>query len=157
MYSPHSMESPQTVETMKKHNKTADLLKILAQKAPQVASGPAKWEAPAGDVRPRVQQDKPTERLKPKADHPRAVTAAPVRGKAIQFYLHPPDEKLIREFAVWLAPHRKRINDSLVVKTVLRAAKTGPDLLAAYDAAVKVDGRTRRKRRVADGDARESM
>jgi hypothetical protein len=32
------------------------------------------------------------------------------------------------------------------MKTVLRAAKTGPELLAAYDAAVKVDGRTREKR-----------
>lgn len=63
------------------------------------------------------------------------------RGKAIQFYLHTEDEKLIREFFVWLAPHRKRVNDSLVIKTVLRAAKTGPDFLAAYDKAVKVDGR----------------
>ena len=80
-----------------------------------------------------------------------------VRGKAIQFYLHAPDEKLIREFAVWLAPHRKRINDSLVLKTVLRAAKTGPDLLAAYDAAVKVDGRTRRKGRSGHEDARGSV
>jgi ribosomal protein S4E len=46
--------------------------------------------------------------------------------------------------AVWLAPHRKRINDSLVIKAVLRSAKTGHELLAAYDAAVKVDGRTRK-------------
>lgn len=58
--------------------------------------------------------------------------------KAIQFYLHEADEKLIREFAVWLAPHRRRINDSLVVKAVLRAAKTGPDLLAAYDEGLAV-------------------
>jgi hypothetical protein len=71
----------------------------------------------------------------------------PIRGKAVQVYLHAEDEKIIRELAVWLAPHRKRINDSLVIKTVLRAAKTGPELLAAYDAAVKVDGRTREKRR----------
>jgi hypothetical protein len=71
--------------------------------------------------------------------------APAIRGKAIQFYLHSPDEKLIRDFAVWLAPHRKRINDSLVIKTVLRAAKTGPELLAAYDTAVKVDGRIAKK------------
>jgi hypothetical protein len=60
------------------------------------------------------------------------------RGKAIQFYLHDADERLIREFAVWLAPHRKRINDSLVIKAVLRAAKTGPGLLAAYDEGLAV-------------------
>jgi hypothetical protein len=62
----------------------------------------------------------------------------------VQFYLHAEDEKLIREFVVWLAPHRKRINDSLVIKSVLRAAKTGTELLAAYDAAVKIDGRSRK-------------
>jgi hypothetical protein len=46
------------------------------------------------------------------------------------------DEKLIRELAAWLAPHRKRINDTLIVRAVLRAAKTGPQLLAAYDEAL---------------------
>jgi hypothetical protein len=71
------------------------------------------------------------------------MAARGIRGRKIDFYLHAEDEKLIREFAVWLAPHRKRINDSLVVKAVLRAAKTGPGLLAAYDAAVSVDGRSR--------------
>jgi hypothetical protein len=70
--------------------------------------------------------------------HERSAAPQIARGKAIQFYLHEPDEKLIREFAVWLAPHRKRINDSLVVKAVLRAAKTGPDLLAAYDEGLAV-------------------
>jgi hypothetical protein len=142
---------------MKKRSKTDDLLKILAQKAPHAASGSAMPERPASHVRPRVQKTKSAEQLNPNASHLRAVAPPPVRGKAIQFYLHAPDQKLIREFAVWLAPHRKRINDSLVVKTVLRAAKTGPDLLAAYDAAVKVDGRTRRKGRGGHEDARGSM
>jgi hypothetical protein len=59
-------------------------------------------------------------------------------GKGIQFYLHESDENLIREFAVWLSPHRKRINDSLVIKAVLRAVKTGPGLLAGYDEGIAV-------------------
>jgi len=69
-------------------------------------------------------------------------------GKAIQFYLHESDEKLIREFAVWLSPHRKRINDSLVIKAVLRTAKTGPGLLAGYDEgiALTIAHRTPKKR-----------
>jgi len=69
-----------------------------------------------------------------------------IRGRAIQFWLHEPDEKLIRELSVWLAPHRKRINDSLIIKAVLRAARTGPGLLVAYDDALKVDGRSKAKR-----------
>ena len=142
---------------MKKRSKTADLLKILAQKAPQTLSGPAKAERPVSHARPQVQQTKSAGQPNLNASHLRPVAPPPVRGKAIQFYLHTPDQKLIREFAVWLAPHRKRINDSLVVKTVLRAAKTGPDLLAAYDAAVKVDGRTRRKGRGSHEDAGGSM
>ena len=142
---------------MKKHSKTEDLLKILAQRMPQASSAPAKAERTASYARPRAQETKSAEHAKPNASHLRPIAPPPVRGKAIQFYLHAPDEKLIREFAVWLAPHRKRINDSLVLKTVLRAAKTGPDLLAAYDAAVKVDGRTRRKDRGGQEDARGSV
>ena len=120
---------------MAETNKQADLLKLLGQKSPTAAPAARPSSASA------------TPRPVPRADHSAAKTnrthertAAPksARGKAIQFYLHAPDEKLIREFAIWLSPHRKRINDSLVVKAVLRAAKTGPDLLAAYDEGLAV-------------------
>ncbi len=69
-------------------------------------------------------------------------------AKRSSFISTKPDEKLIREFAVWLAPHRKRINDSLVVKAVLRAAKTGPDLLAAYDEGLAVSKAHQKKKRI---------
>ena|ERR1039457_238513 len=115
---------------MAKPNKTADLLKVLGQKAPAAVHRAAQ----------------PRHKAKPRIEHPRTAAPAPIRGKAIQFYLHEQDQKLIHELSAWLASQRKRINDSLVMKTVLRAAKTGPELLAAYDAAVKVDGRTREKR-----------
>lgn len=59
----------------------------------------------------------------------------------MHIWLHAEDQKLIQELAVWLLSQRKRINTSLVLKTVLRAAKTGPQLLAAYDEAVKIDAR----------------
>jgi hypothetical protein len=115
---------------MAKNNKTADLLRLLGQRAPTTlpaAKAPMAPNARAGHSAAKTKR--PQERSAP----PRGA-----RGKAIQFYLHEADEKLIREFAVWLAPHRKRINDSLVVKAVLRAAKTGPDLLAAYDKGLAV-------------------
>ena len=118
---------------MAKTNKAADLLKLLGQRAPTatpVVKPPVAPVAPSTRAGHSAAKTKrPQERLVP----PRGA-----RGKAIQFYLHDADEKLIREFAVWLAPHRKRINDSLVVKAVLRAVKTGPDLLAAYDKGLAV-------------------
>jgi hypothetical protein len=119
---------------MAKSNKAADLLKLLGQKAPTTPA-----MKPFGTPtmrRPTTRTEHSTGRTK--RAQPPSVPLKRGRGKAIQFYLHEPDEKLIREFAVWLAPHRKRINDSLVVKAVLRAAKTGPELLAAYDEGLAV-------------------
>jgi hypothetical protein len=118
---------------MAKTNKAADLLKLLGQKSP-TAAPTLKPQAPRTATSAKGEQ--PGARAN--RSQPRSVPLKGARGKAIQFYLHEPDERLIREFAVWLAPHRKRINDSLVVKAVLRAAKTGPDLLAAYDEGLAV-------------------
>ena len=124
---------------MTKTSKTADLLKILSG-----AGSPPATEKPPVKAAAREPRSKPRaikkEILKP--EQPRKA-AGPVRGKAIQFYLHAEDEKIIRELAAWLAPHRKRINDSLIIKSALRAVKTGHEFLAGYDAAVQVDGRTR--------------
>jgi len=118
---------------MPKSNKAADLLKVLGRKTP-TAPRPVvqKTTAPTRRTAQRSPINRP-----PKREGPT------IRGKGVQLWLHDEDHKLIREIAVWLLPHRRRINDSLVVRTVLRAAKTGPELLAAYDAAIKVDGRSR--------------
>ena len=131
---------------MAKNNKAADLLKLLGQKAP-TATPAAKPPATA------VARSTHTEHLAGRTKRPQLRSGPPrgARGKAIQFYLHEADEKLIREFAVWLAPHRKRINDSLIVKTVLRAAKTGPDLLAAYDEGLAVSKAHQKRRQRPQG------
>jgi hypothetical protein len=119
---------------MAKTNKAADLLKLLGQNSP--IAPPVKSSAAPATPRRSTRTDHSA--AKTKQPYERSDPSKTSRGKAIQFYLHEPDEKLIREFAVWLAPHRKRINDSLVMKAVLRAAKTGPDLLAAYDEGLAV-------------------
>jgi hypothetical protein len=122
---------------MPKHNKTADLLKVLGVR---IASN-AKLSAPR-----TISASRPAPKPRPQKAAPRSATQpargrAAVRGKDIHIWLHAEDQKLIQELAVWLLSQRKRINTSLVLKTVLRAAKTGPHLLAAYDEAVKVDAR----------------
>lgn len=125
---------------MAKNSKAADLLKLLG--GGNTTAPEPERQSPPAEPRPT----KPTTPLAPPAPERPARPAAPVRGKAVQFYLHAEDEKIIRELAAWLAPHRKRINDSLVIKTALRVAKTGHEFLAAYDAAVRVDGRTRQNK-----------
>ena len=128
---------------MAQNKKEQDLLKLLGR--------PAAAQAPATPPQQSTPEREPVSRSARKTA-PKATTAPKkppqsaqgiIRGRRIQFYLHDADEKLIRELAVWLAPHRKRINDSLVIKAVLRAAKTGPGLLAAYDDAVAIDGRSK--------------
>ena len=126
-----------TIQTMPKHSKTADLLKVLGGK---IASN-VKLSVPRA-----LPASRPAPKPRPQKAVPRSITSSPrgraaVRGKDIHIWLHAEDQKLIQELAVWLLSQRKRINTSLVLKTVLRAAKTGPHLLAAYDEAVKVDAR----------------
>jgi hypothetical protein len=126
---------------MPKHSKTADLLKVLGGKPASHIKAPTPRVVPA----PRP----PSKPRPPKAEPRTAVPAsrgrAAVRGSDVHIWLHAEDQKLIQELAVWLLSQRKRINTSLVLKTVLRAAKTGPQLLAAYDEGVKVDARLPRK------------
>jgi hypothetical protein len=119
---------------MTKSTKAADLLKILGQKtegspSPKQQPKPAAEPTTAPPTRPTSIQ--------------RQTKRPSARGRGVHLWLHPEDERLIRELSVWLLPHRRRVNESLVVKAVLRAAKTGPALLAAYDDALRLDGRLR--------------
>lgn len=132
---------------MAKTTKAEDLLRVLgARTTPHspVAVQPTVKEFAAPEKQPDKPSSSAAKQIKGSHDEKRRIVPS-YRGRAVQFYLHPEDEQLIREYVVWLAPHRKRINDTLIIKTVLRAAKTGSEFLVAYDKAVKVDGRLKRK------------
>ena len=62
-------------------------------------------------------------------------------GKPVQFWLHEEDRRLVRELAAWLAGQGLRSTDSLVIRSALRTAKTGTELLEAYRQAAQLDGR----------------
>lgn len=62
-------------------------------------------------------------------------------GRAVQFWMHDEDIKLVRELSAWLAGQGIRPSDSLVVRAALRLTKTGSALLEAYAQAAKLDGR----------------
>jgi hypothetical protein len=65
-------------------------------------------------------------------------------GKPVQFWMHDEDRKLVRELSAWLAGQGIRPTDSMVIRAVLRVAKTGSGLLEAYWQAAKLDGRIKR-------------
>jgi hypothetical protein len=67
-------------------------------------------------------------------------------GKPVQFWMHDEDRRLIRELAAWLAGQGERPTDSLVIRSALRMASTGGDLLKAYRQASQLDGRLKQHR-----------
>jgi hypothetical protein len=67
-------------------------------------------------------------------------------GKPVQFWMHDEDRRLVRELAAWLAGQGERPTDSLVIRSALRMASTGGDLLKAYRQASQLDGRLKQHR-----------
>jgi hypothetical protein len=67
-------------------------------------------------------------------------------GKAITFWFHDEDRRLIRELSAWLAGQGLRPTDSMVVRAALRMAKTGSALVDAYRQEAELDGRIKRNK-----------
>ena len=66
------------------------------------------------------------------------------QGTKALIYFRPEDRKLIRDLSAFLAGQGLRVNDSLVIKSVLRAVRPGDELIAAYHEAIKIDRRRKR-------------
>jgi hypothetical protein len=82
-------------------------------------------------------------------DRRRGASASKSRvGKPVQFWLHEEDRRLVRELAAWLAGQGLRSTDSLVIRSALRTAKIGGDLLEAYREAAQLDGRLKQHKAI---------
>jgi hypothetical protein len=66
------------------------------------------------------------------------------QGTKALIYFRPEDRKLIRDLSAFLAGQGLRVNDSLVIKSVLRAVRPGDELIAAYHEAMKADRRRKK-------------
>jgi len=115
---------------MKKPNHVDALLAAIQRKAPSSAPPPEPPPAP-DSPNSGAQTSPPT----PKPAKPGRV------GRPVQFWMHDEDRRLLRELSAWLAGQGVRASDSLVIRTALRSAKTGSELLEAYREAAKLDGR----------------
>lgn len=76
-----------------------------------------------------------------------ASTAAVLADKAkFQLYFHPGDRQRIRELAAWFAGQGVRINDSLIIRSALRAVEMDSKLLEACRDSIKLDQRFKKHR-----------
>jgi hypothetical protein len=119
------------MRTKSKSSTTENLLAAIQRKAP-------------GSPAPAPEQSQPAALTQPEPLHKAGshVTAPRSRvGKPVQFWLHDEDRRLIRELAAWLAGQGLRPTDSMVIRSALRTAKTGGELLEAYRQASQLDGR----------------
>jgi len=105
----------------------------LPEIMPQATSGAA-----SSPVHPPLEQTTP-------AQGPEMPAARPA-GKFSSIYLNEQDQHLLRELSVWFVGQGLRINDTLVLRIALRAARPGNALLAAYEEAVKSDRRFKKIR-----------
>ena len=74
------------------------------------------------------------------------MPAARPPGRFSSIYLNEQDQRLLRELSVWFAGQGLRINDTLVLRIALRAARPGSALLTAYEEAIKSDRRFKKTR-----------
>ena len=124
----------------KPKNNVNDLLAAI-KRQPTNAT-PAK----ATDEVPPVKRGEPEKsrgaRRRPKGPAEKKVKSR--IGKPVQFWMHEEDRQLVRELSAWLAGQGIRPTDSMVIRAVLRLAKTGSGLVEAYWQAAKLDGRIKR-------------
>ena len=121
------------MNTKSKSSRAESLLAAIQRKAP---------DSPAPTPEQSQPQSAALVRPEPGRKAGSRVTALRSRvGKPVQFWLHDEDRRLIRELAAWLAGQGLRPTDSMVIRSALRTAKTGGELLEAYRQASQLDGR----------------
>jgi hypothetical protein len=124
----------------KQKNQVNDLLAAIKRQPTNATPDKAETEAPL----PKPQQPvEPAKRAATKTALADKKAKSRI-GKPVQFWMHEEDRKLVRELSAWLAGQGLRPTDSMVIRAVLRLAKTGGGLLEAYWEAAKLDGRLKR-------------
>ncbi|MFZ0272368.1 MAG: hypothetical protein WB524_11685 [Acidobacteriaceae bacterium] len=122
--------------------KVNDLLAAIKRQPTPPAPVPDETEAQK-PLLSKLEQEAPERRSAPKRQ-PAEKKPKSRMGKPSQFWMHAEDRQLVRELSAWLAGQGMRPTDSMVIRAVLRLAKTGNGLLEAYWQAAQLDGRIKR-------------
>lgn len=120
-----------------KTSNVSSLLAAIQRKSP-TAPQPMPEVIPAKT--PAAREAQPHRKAARRAEAAAAPTKSRV-GKPVQFWLHDEDRQLVRELAAWLAGQGIRTTDTMVIRSALRMAKTGGELLNAARQASQLDGR----------------
>lgn len=119
----------------------------MAKRNQATEKNQAMLEAIARSVsqQPATQPETPTPTEAPAPEASDQSQSKGNTGKASLLWFHPEDKMRIAELRAFLASQgRSRINDSLIIKTALRAVHTDEALLAAYDEALQSDRRLKK-------------
>src|SRR5579863_2325457 len=109
--------------------KTSNVNNLLAAIQRKAPSAPATPEvAPAKAV---VTSEAQPRRKAARRAQPPLTSRSTGGGKPVQFWLHDEDRQLVRELAAWLAGQGIRPTDTMVIRSILRTARTGGELLDA--------------------------
>ncbi len=125
------------MSTKSKSSNESSLLAAIQRKAPTapVAVRPPSIEPVEVTAKTAEPKRKSARRVEP-------IVASKSRvGKPVQFWLHDEDRQIVRELAAWLAGQGIRTTDTMVIRSALRMAKTGGELLEAARQASQLDGR----------------
>jgi hypothetical protein len=118
----------------KPKTKADALIAAIQRKAP---TGPTTEQTPPEAATSEAQQPESHRKAPKRATGQRKSRV----GKPVQFWMHDEDRQIVRELAAWLAGQGERPTDSLVMRSALRMASTGGELLKAYRQASQLDGR----------------
>jgi hypothetical protein len=126
-----------TMATKSKSSNESSLLAAIQRKAP---SAPVAVTPPTVDPVEVITKSAAPTRKAARRVEPIATSKSRV-GKPVQFWLHDEDRQIVRELAAWLAGQGIRTTDTMVIRSALRMAKTGGELLEAARQASQLDGR----------------
>jgi len=117
-------------------SKTDELLAAIQQKSP-LREPEAATPPPPATSEPAPKASRKTTAAKPSKGRV---------GKPVQVWFHDEDGKIVRELSAWVAGQGERTNDSLILRSALRVARTDAAFLKAFREAAQLDGRLKRHR-----------
>ncbi len=83
-----------------------------------------------------------------KTTSPKQISSSSTKGRRSRtssFSFNEEDYRLLRELSAWLAGQGKRVNDTAILRALLRMAETGDELLNAYEMAEEEIREARRR------------
>ncbi len=110
-------------------SKEAELLGMMEKRLKRVTPGPKVRDFQASSPPSQAEQ------------------ADSQKVERVLFSLHPEDRKTIQTLSAWFAGQGVNISHSMVIRSALRVARPGDELMTAYQEARKLDQRLKKTKK----------